>query len=85
MVYQKHCPICNNKLEIDDIDEDFEGKQNEYSVCNHCHLDFVFYIRYGNLWKYTKTKMYFDKELNEWVCGNDKKDTEEVIVYKKWR
>ena len=77
--YIKKCPICGNILETDDIDYNFEGNQNESSTCNHCHISFEFYIRYGHLWKYTKTQLIEDKQWG-WVC--DEQTTQEVIVWK---
>lgn len=78
--------ICHpvNPVDIcDDIDYNFKGNQDEYSTCNHCHTSFLFYIRYGHVWKYDKTKMYFDENDKCWYCSDNPKDTETVIVYKK--
>ena len=81
--YKKECPLCGEELDCDDIDYNFKGNQDEYSICNHCHTSFVFYIRYGKVWKYDKTKMYFDENDKCWYSSEDSKDTETVIVYKK--
>ena len=67
--YKKKCPICGEELEVDDIDYKFEGNQDEYSTCNHCHTSFLFYIRYNHVWKYDKTKMYFDEKEQEWFTS----------------
>ena len=81
--YKKKCPLCGEKLDCEDIDYNFEGNQDEYSTCNHCHTSFLFYIRYGHVWKYDKTKMYFNEKDKGWYCSEDPKDTETVYVYKK--
>lgn len=81
--YKKECPLCGEELDCDDIDYNFKDNQDEYSICNHCHTSFVFYIRYGKVWKYEKTKMYFDENDKCWYSSEDSKDTETVIVYKK--
>lgn len=77
--YKKKCPICDSGLETYDIDYNFEGNQDEYANCNNCHTSFIFYIRYGKLWKYNKTKLVKNKEFG-WVC--DESTEQEVIVWK---
>ena len=84
--YVKTCPLCGAKLDIDDIDYSFKGKQDEYSICNACHYDFRFYIRYGSLWKYDKTPLKYHEACNDFVEAGwyaDGQPTETVYVYKK--
>lgn len=81
--YKRKCPICGEKLTTDDIEYRFDGNQDEYSICNHCHTHFLFYYRYGHLWKYDKTKMYFDENDKCWYSSGNPKDTETIYVYKK--
>ena len=78
--YIKKCPICKSKLEHEDIDYNFEGNQNELSKCNNCHVVFVFYIRYGHLWKYTKTNLIYHQNEDLWEADDD--NTQTIYVYK---
>lgn len=79
--YIKKCPICGEKLEHEDIDYNFEGNRNEYAICNKCHISFEFYIRYGHLWKYTKSPLEYNERYKCWEDYGD--HTETVYVYKK--
>ena len=86
MAYIHKCPLCGEKLDVDDIDYRFDGNQDEYSNCNHCHTSFIFYIRYGRLWKYEKTKLvYMEGDGHYLPSGwySDGQETETVYVYKK--
>ena len=51
--YLKHCPKCNNILEVDDIDYDFKGKQDELLICNKCKKYLHVKVRFGKIWKIT--------------------------------
>lgn len=80
MYYVKKCPICNSELEYEDIDYNFEGNQNEISCCNNCHITFEFFIRYGHLWKYTKSLLVYNERFDCWEDYGD--NTETVTVWK---
>ena len=82
MAYVTICPLCGKELRIDDIDFSFRGNQDEYSICDHCHTSFIFYIRYGSVWKYGKTKMIYSEKWKDWLSSNDPKDHETVYVFK---
>lgn len=45
--YLKTCPKCNNILEVDDIDYDFDGKQDELLICNKCKKYIMVKVRFG--------------------------------------
>lgn len=62
-IYKKECPLCGEKLDCNGIAYYFKGNQDEYSICNHCHTSFVFYIRYGQVLEYYKTEK--DTETEE--------------------
>lgn len=81
MSYKNICPVCGAKLDCYDIDFNFNGNQDEYSECMNCHTSFIFYIRYGGLWKYRKTKLYFDEEHKKWLDSDDPHNTEVIYVY----
>lgn len=76
MHYVKKCPLCGEKLELDDVDFNFNGNQDEYSFCNYCHHSFIFYIRFGKTWQYEVTKMYFDECDKCWYCSEKPCDTQ---------
>ena len=79
--YVKKCPICGEELEVEDIDYNFEGNQNELSTCNKCHKTFEFFIRYGHLWKYTKMDLIYHEKEDIWESDDDHIET--IYVYKK--
>ena len=81
MHYVKTCPICGQPLTYDDVDFNFEGNQNEYSDCEHCHKSFIFYIRYGSLWKYDVWEEEFNESTQTWCCKEQPPQT--VYVFKK--
>lgn len=56
------CPKCKKEMELDDIDFDFPGKQNNYWLCNKCHSSAFDKIRYGKLWKREFTEPGPDEE-----------------------
>jgi len=73
------CPICNEKLTIDDVDERFAGNKDIYAYCDHCHHDFLLYIRYHNLWKYDVCPMTYNEKDKRWYANEDYKT---VYVFK---
>ncbi len=75
----RKCPICGEELDVYDIDYNFEGNQDEYADCDHCHHSFIFYIRYHHLWKYTQWDL-IKTESNDWVSDETTEKT--IIVYK---
>lgn len=78
--YIKKCPICNSKLEVEDVDYNFDGNQNEYSTCNNCHIVFEFFIRYHHLWKYTKQNLIYHSQNDIWELDDEHVET--IYVYK---
>ena len=70
MNYRKRCPICNEKLEIDDIDYNFEGCQDEMLICPHCNITFEFRVRYGKVCRKYKYVYHNEEEWKE-GCLND--------------
>ena len=74
------CPLCESQLDVYDIDCRFRGNETRYADCENCHHSFIFEIRYGHIWKYTKTKLIYDENIKSWVC--DEKTEETVIVWK---
>lgn len=49
MSYTKEmiCKYCGKKMELDDVDYNFKGNQDNYWVCDNCHASAVEKIRYG--------------------------------------
>lgn len=46
------CPLCGTDLEMYDKDFDFPGKGCYWFSCkNHIKLDFIYFIRFGQVWK----------------------------------
>jgi len=74
------CPICNEPLEIDDVDEKFSGNKDIWGCCNHCHHDFILYIRYHNLWKYDMWDLVYDEKEKQWFSDETTEKT--IYVYK---
>lgn len=66
------CPLCGEKLEIDDIDYRFEGNEDIYALCPKCHHTFEFYIRFHKIWKYTIQEMYYDEQDKQWYNDETK-------------
>lgn len=42
---KEKCPFCNCELELDYVDFNFEGDQNEYYICRNCGKGSVYWIR----------------------------------------
>lgn len=74
------CPICNEELDVYDIDERFAGNYDKYADCNKCHHSFIFYYRYHHLWKYDIWEQYYDE--NDKTYYSDDKSLKTIIVYK---
>lgn len=49
--YIKGCPYCGNLLEVEDIDFNFKGNQDEYLYCFECDRYFLAKIRYNKLYR----------------------------------
>lgn len=45
--YIRKCPICGGDIEIEDIDYNFKGNQDEDAYCHHCHVALTTKVRYG--------------------------------------
>ena len=45
--YIRKCPICGGDIEIDDIDYNFKGNQDEYAYCHHCHVALITKVRFN--------------------------------------
>ena len=43
------CPICGKKMELDDIEVQFQGCQNEWHLCNDCLTTAYTRVRYDNV------------------------------------
>ena len=41
------CKYCGGKMELDDIDYNFKGNQDNYWVCDNCNASAIEKIRYG--------------------------------------
>lgn len=41
------CKFCNKDMELDDVDFNFEGNQDNYWICNNCGVSAFEKIRYG--------------------------------------
>ena len=50
------CPYCGHDMELDDVDYNFDGCQDNFYVCEHCHSDLVEKIRFGKVWKVSCSK-----------------------------
>lgn len=74
------CPLCNEELDVYDIDKRFEGNLDKYAECEHCHHSFIFYYRYHHLWKYYVTDQYYDEKDQRYY--SDPRTQRTVIVYK---
>lgn len=55
------CPICGNLMELDDIDYNFDGNQDEVYCCFDCNTTAFVKVRYS---KVVKTE-YTDADGNE--------------------
>ncbi len=44
------CKYCNNYLVLDDIDYDFEGKQDEYWECDKCGASMRVKVKYSKVY-----------------------------------
>ena len=57
--YLKEKPICKNcgkEMILDDVDYDFEGKQDEYWICRECPEGVFVKVRYGKVCKVEYSK-----------------------------
>ena len=73
-VYRKTCPICGERLEVDDIDYNFEGCQDELLNCNKCKLVFEFKVRYGKVLRKYQYAQFDNEEWKEGVLQGIKKE-----------
>lgn len=62
-VYLKNCPRCNHELIVDDVDYNFKGNQDEYSICPKCFIFLFTKVRYNNICKTTIDEM--DQDTKE--------------------
>ena len=54
--YLVHCPKCSNILQVDDIDYQFKGCQDEVSYCSVCDLWYFVKVRYNKIVKVVRQK-----------------------------
>ena len=40
------CKYCGKKMELDDVDYNFKGNQDNYWVCDNCNVSAIENIRY---------------------------------------
>ena len=71
MNYRKTCPICGRKLEVEDIDYNFEGCQDEMLTCAKCELVFEFKVRYGKVLKKYQYSRFYHNEWKEALLWKD--------------
>ena len=45
------CPICGKPMELEDIDCNFQGNQDEYYGCEDCMTSAFITVRYGTVRK----------------------------------
>lgn len=45
------CKTCGKEMILDDVDYDFEGKQDEYWLCETCFDSVFVKVRYGKVCK----------------------------------
>ena len=55
------CPICEEEMELDDVDYNFEGNQDNYFICKNDNTSSFQKVRYGKVIfeedsKYEKTQ-----------------------------
>lgn len=48
-----YCPVCKEKMILDDIDYNFKGNQDEYFICetDNCMTSAFVKVRYGKVCK----------------------------------
>ena len=49
------CPVCREKMQLDDLDIQFQGCQDEYHICTKCCVDARTKVRYDNIVKIVYT------------------------------
>lgn len=52
------CPFCGKLMELDDIDYNFDGNQNEYYACFDCYTSALVKVRYSRIVKTEYTDEY---------------------------
>lgn len=77
------CPLCNEELDVYDVDRAFYGHIDKYADCNHCHHTFIFIIRYNKLFKYHVWDLYFDEKDKQWYSKEDSMKTKYLIEPKE--
>lgn len=56
------CPKCGKAMELDDIDYNFKGNQNEYWICDDsCCMSAFVKVRYGKALNIS----YTDEDANQ--------------------
>lgn len=55
------CPICDKSMELEDIDYNFDGNQDEYYACFDCSISAFVKVRYSRV---IKTE-FIDEDGNE--------------------
>lgn len=43
------CPVCGEEMELDDVDYNFYGNQDNYFICNNDNVSCYQNVRYGNV------------------------------------
>ena len=51
------CKYCGKEMNLDDVDYNFKGNQDNYWLCDNCHASAFEKIRYGK-----SVKVDFQKE-----------------------
>ena len=52
------CPICGKPMELDGVDYNCTGNQDEYYACEECDTFALAKIRYGKIYKTEYTDQY---------------------------
>ena len=54
--YGTQCKRCGTKVELDDIEYNFAGNQNEWLYCPKCNEWIIIKVRYGKICKVNREK-----------------------------
>ena len=55
-LYYKVCQKCGNQVNVEDIDYQFDGCQDEYVFCEKCNEDIFVKVRYGKICRIHREK-----------------------------
>lgn len=59
------CEFCQSEMELDDIDENFKGNQDNYYLCPCCQSSAVEKIRYGKRCGKINYEKYEDCQIDD--------------------